>query len=136
MLTKRRLLRRRPAVPFVDTLHPEDEITRTTVSEFERWRSGGCKVPPDLDPDAVSYFEQVQTAATTTAMYVMGTLAADPDPWVRLALATNPSAYPVILWGDGESDFGLAQDRNPWVRAAVWFRDPAPPQHIRAALSM
>ncbi|MYA40472.1 MAG: hypothetical protein F4Z31_01585 [Gemmatimonadetes bacterium] len=128
-------MRRHAAVPFVDTLHLEDEITRATVSEFERWRAGGCKVPSDLDEDRASFFDLIRTAATTTSMYVMGNYVADTNPWVRLALALNPSAYPVILWGDGEVDFGLAQDRNSWVRTAVLYRDPAPPAHIRAALS-
>ena len=135
MPTKRLLLRRRAAMPFVDTLHPEDEVTRATVSEFERWRAGGCKVPSDLDDASASYFDRIRTAATTTSMYVMGNLAADPNPWVRLALALNPSAYDVILWGDAEENFGLAQDRNPWVRATVWFREGGPPAHVKAALS-
>ena len=136
-MPSRRLLtrRRRPAVPFVDALEPGDEITRAAAAEFERWRAGGCKVPSDVDEDRASYFDRIRLAATTTTMYVMGNFAADSDQWVRLALAVNPSAYEVILWGDGEADFGLAEDRNSWVRAAVWYRDPSPPAHIRAALS-
>ena len=136
MPTKRLLLRRRAALPFVDTLHPDDELTRATTSEFERWRAGGCQVPPDLDDETALYFDRIRTAATTTSMYVMGLLAADPNPWVRLALALNPSAYDVILFGDAESDFGLAQDRNPWVRSIVWIRlEGRPPDHVLAALS-
>lgn len=132
----RLLTRRRAVVPFVDTLQPGDEITRATATEFERWRAGGCNVPPDLDATAAAYFDGIKKAATTTSMYVMGLLAANPDPWIRLALALNPSAYDVILWGDAEENFGLAQDRNPWVRSTTWLREEGrPPPHVLAALS-
>ena len=130
------LKRRRAVVPFVDTLDPGEEITRDSSAEFERWRAGGFKVPPDLDSDKAAYFDRIKTAATTTTMFTMGNFAADPDPWVRLALTVNPSVYEVIMWGDGEENFGLHEDRNSWVRAVAWFVDPTPPPHIRAALSM
>ena len=136
MPTKRSLLRRRAALPFVDTVRPEDEVAQATVSEFERWRAGGCRVPPDLDDVSASYFDRIRTAATTTSMYVMGPLAANPNPWIRLALALNPSTPDVILCGDAEENFGLAQDRNPWVRSTTWIRmEGRWPAHVLAALS-
>lgn len=135
MATMRSLLRRRAEMPFVDTLKPEDEITRTTVSEFERWRAGGCKVPPDLDEDRASYFSLIRTAATTTSMYDMGHIVAHSDPWVRLALVVNPSIPDVILCGDAVKHFGLAQDPNSWVRSTAWYRmEGRWPAHALAAL--
>ena len=136
MSAKRLLLRRRPTVPFVDTCLPEDEVTQAAVAEFERWRAGGCQVPPDLDDDSASYFGKIRTAATTTTVYVMGPLAANPNPWIRLALALNPSSPDVILCGDAEENFGLAQDPNPWVRSTAWLRlEGRWPAHVLAALS-
>jgi len=119
---------------FVETLHEDDEVTAATVTEFEKWRTDGFPIPDDLDEQRARYFTRIRTAATAPAVYAQARLATDPDPWVRLGLAVNPDANPVVLWGDGERSFGLAEDPNPWVRSATWYRLPAPPPHLKALL--
>ena len=130
----RKLSRRRTRLAFVDTLHAHDSLTQVTVDEFDAWRSAGCPIPDDLEETRLRYFESLKMAHTTDGVYTLGAFVSRGDPWTRLAVATNPATPPVVLWGDGRQDFGLAADPNPWVRAAVWLREPAPPDHIRAAL--
>lgn len=122
-------------VPFVHTLHPHEAITTVTVDEFDAWRTAGCDLPEDLEETRAEYFGSIKLALTAEPLYVLGSLAARGDAWTRLGVALNPHTPPVVLWGDGIRDFGLAQDPNPWVRSAVAYRNPPPPDHIRDALT-
>ena len=64
----------------------------------------------------------------------LGALSMHSSEWIRLGVAGNPCTPSWVMWGDGLSTFGLAEDSSPWVSATVLIRHPRPPADVVEAI--
>ncbi len=98
------------------------------VDLFWKWVEKGCSIH-----DGHKGLEHMAEAVRTLDQSKLTAFISSKHDWIRFAAANNPHCPPYALWGDGSSSWGLAEDSNLWVRAAVVIVMPSPPASVLKA---